>query len=120
MANQSETRFEKQLKGLEIDPHKYLSEITRKANKYGVSAPRFSLDKTHKLEVNDPSGKIVRFGRLGYGDYIIYSHLEKSGHIPSGYSQMKRQVFQKSHSAIGGKWKSNKYSPNNLALHLLW
>lgn len=116
----TETKLEKQLKELEIDPKKYLSEINRKAKLYGVSAPRFSLDKTHKLEVIDPTGKTVRFGRVGYGDFLIYSFLEKSGHIPSGYSQMKRDVFQKSHSAIKGKWRSNKYSPNNLALHLLW
>jgi hypothetical protein len=120
MTTQSETNIEKQLKGLDISPQKYLSEISRKAKLYGISAPRFSLDKTHKLEVIDPSGKIVRFGRVGYGDFLIYSYLEKAGHIQSGYSQMKRQGFHKSHSAIGGKWKSNKYSPNNLALHILW
>jgi hypothetical protein len=118
--SRSALRFQDQLSGYDIDPQRYLAEANRKAKKYNGSSLRFSQDKTHKLELTDPSGKIVRFGRVGYGDFLIYSHLEKLGYFREGYSDMKRHTFQKSHSAIPGEWKTNPYSPNNLALHILW
>jgi hypothetical protein len=118
--NRSVLRFQDQLAHHGIDPQRYLAEANRKAKKYNVSSLRFSPDKIHKLELTDPSGKIVRFGRAGYGDFLIYSHLESLGYVPEGYSDKKRSTFQKSHSAIKGEWRTNPYSPNNRALHILW
>jgi hypothetical protein len=40
--------------------------------------------------------------------------------MTKGYANKKRNTFQKSHSKIKGDWKKNDYSPNNLALRLLW
>ena len=85
-----------------------------------MNPPRFSSDSIHKLEVEDQKGRIVRFGRAGYGDFLIYQFLESQGKEPEGKAEMKRNVFHKSHEAIKGNWKSNPYSPNNLSLKLLW
>jgi hypothetical protein len=119
-SNQKEMRFQDQVSQFGLDPYVYLEEANRKAKKYNGASLRFSQDKVHKLELTDPSGKIVKFGRVGYGDYLIYSHLEKLGYVPEGYSDKKRDTFRKSHSAIKGNWRTNPYSPNNLALHILW
>jgi hypothetical protein len=46
--------------------------------------------------------------------------LEKKEKAPKGTADKKRATFQKSHSAIKGDWKKNPYSPNNLAIQILW
>lgn len=100
----------------------YLREARRRAKEHGYdpSKLQFADNGVHKLQITDPEGRIHRFGRVGYGDHLIWLHREKKGQTPKGTAQKKRDTFQKSHSKIKGDWKSDKYSPNNLALRILW
>ncbi len=80
--------------------HKYLGKTAKlfpsknKHKKYRV------FDKIHK--------KWVNFGQLGYEDYT--KHRDKK----------RRKNYLTRARGIKGKWKSNKYSPNNLSIHILW
>lgn len=58
--------------------------------------------------VQDPDNKWVHFGQMGYEDYTKHK------------DDNRRKNYLKRSSNISGKWKSNKYSPNNLSIHLLW
>jgi DNA adenine methylase len=113
-------KHDQDLRGSGVDP--YLTEVRRraKANGYDPRAVSYAEDGEHKIAYTTPSGKKVLFGREGYGDSILYAEMEKQGKVPKGTTAMKTRVFQASHSAIKGKWRENPYSPNNLALRLLW
>lgn len=101
---------------------KYLAIARRKAKKHGYdpSALDFAKDGEHKLKLHTPDGRTIKFGRVGYGDFILWTYKEKRGEAPPGTSKMKRRVFRKSHSAMKGDWRTDKFSPNNLALAILW
>ena len=66
-------------------------------------------DKPFKLELNG-----VKFGRVGYSDYV--QNLLNN----SPDAEQKRKSYLARATAIKGDWKSNKYSPNNLAIKILW
>ena len=114
--------MEGQLKGWGVGTQHYLRTVKAAATKFGYdpAALRFATDGKHKLELRTPAGLAVKFGRLGYGDYILWKDLEARGKTPTGQAERKRQVFHKSHEKIKGNWRKNDYSPNNLALRILW
>jgi hypothetical protein len=114
--------FAQQLKGIGYAPATYLADVRKKAKAegYDPKAVDFANDGEHKLVVHTPDGRTVKFGRVGYGDFLIWTHMEKRGSAPAGVAQTKRKVFRVSHSAIRGRWRSDRFSPNNLALALLW
>ena len=114
--------IKEQLTESSYKPDAYLKEIRRKATKHGYdpSSIEFADDEEHKLQITTPDGKVVRFGRAGYGDFLLWTYLEKKGKAPKGIAKKKQKVFRISHSAIKGDWRKDKYSPNNLALNLLW
>lgn len=115
--------FKEQLEGDKYSCAKYLSDARKKASKAGLKKADtldFANDPTHKLRITAPDGSIRMFGRVEYGDHLIWSHLEALGKIPKGTANKKRSVFQKSHRAIKGDWQDDPYSPNNLALNILW
>jgi DNA adenine methylase len=66
-------------------------------------------DKPYKLELNN-----VKFGRDGYSDYV--QNLLNN----SPDAETKRKSYLARATKIKGDWKSNKYSPNNLAIKILW
>lgn len=103
-------------------PKGYLAKAKKKAKNEGYEPKRLFLatDGVHKLVYKTPEGKDVPFGSAKHGDHIIWSELEKKGDVPLGTSETKRRVFRKSHEAMKGSWKSNPYSPNALALAILW
>jgi len=103
-----------------MTPSFYLKEAQRRGKKFGYKGLEFSDDTTHKLQIRDPKGRLRRFGRVGYGDFLIWSHIEKAQKAPKGTADAKRRTFQVSHQKIRGDWKSDDYSPNNLALRVLW
>jgi len=114
--------FLKQLNNIKFNPSKYLS-IAREvahSNGYNPNDLQFCDDGIHKLEITDDKGKIKKFGRVGYGDYIIYTFLESKNKVPMGFADKKRNVFRTSHSLIKGNWKKNPFSANNLAINILW
>jgi len=112
--------FADQLRQMGVSEEHYLKEATKTAKAHKYPAPALSSDGRYKLELQDENGKIVRFGRTGYGDYILYTILEARGKVPKGTAKKKQNVFHRSHTKIRGDWKANPFSPNNLALRVLW
>ena len=100
----------------------YLQEARKRAKDAGYDPERLSLDTEteSKLVYTTPDGRKSRFGKKGYGDFILWSHAERVGDVPKGTAQMKRNVYQKSHSKIKGDWKKDKFSPNMLSLKINW
>lgn len=114
--------FRKQLKMVGMTPEKYL-EIAREIadeEGYDSRALEFADDDEHKLMIYDDEGRVRKFGSVGYNDYILWSKKEAIGQAPRGYAEQKRRVFNRSHSKIPGDWKKDMFSPNNLALRILW
>ena len=104
-----------------INPNEYLKKAKELAKKTGYNPNnlRFSHNGIHKLVYNH-NNKLIRFGRVGYGDYIIWSIYERGGLVPIGYSNKKRRTFRKSHKEITKKFGLNKYTPNELAINVIW
>lgn len=111
-----------QLKNIGISPREYLHQARLSAYHFGYDPYRldFAVDGVHKLSYTTPYGKVVSFGRVGYGDFILWSHLERAGKVQSGTAKDKQRRFIVSHEAIQGNWKQNPYSPNWLAIRILW
>lgn len=86
------------------------SEVNRRAKKYLGKTAKISLStkKDKKYMVTTPDGKIVHFGQMNYEDFT--KHKNKS----------RRKKYLTRSRKIKGDWKKNKYSANNLAIHLLW
>lgn len=105
-----------------LSREEYLKRARASAKRHGLPYKLlgYADDNKHKLQIPDPDGKIIRFGRKGYGDFIIWSALEASGKVAKGMAEKKKYVFHKSHSKIKGDWRQNAFSPNNLALKVLW
>jgi hypothetical protein len=116
------SKFEKQLRKVGYEPSLYLKEAQRRAKDAGLpyKVLGFADDGIHKLSIPNADGRMIKFGRVGYGDHLIWSHLEQHQRAPKGTADAKRNTFQKSHSAIKGDWKKDPFSPNSLALKVLW
>ena len=66
-----------------------------------------------------PDG-LVHFGHPDYPDYIIYSWLEHIGDVKEGTADKRRKLYLGRANNVRGNWRDNKYSANNLAIHILW
>jgi hypothetical protein len=86
---------------------------TAEARGYDPNKLTLSTNGIHKLSYDSPDG-IKHFGRLGYGDFLYYSRYEPT------IANRKRIVFRRSHGAISKIHKLGKYSPNELAINILW
>ena len=115
-------KFVKQLHKVGIEPSLYLKEAQRRAKDAGLpyKVLGFADDGDHKLSIPDATGRMIKFGKVGYGDHLIWSHLEQTKSVPMGTADAKRNTFHKSHEKIAGDWRKNPFSPNNLALKVLW
>lgn len=85
--------------------------VQKKAYKYlGKNAVVYlSSKKNKKYMLFDPeTNKYVHFGQMGYEDFTRHKNL------------LKRNKYLARSLNIKGNWKDNKYSPNNLSIHLLW
>lgn len=68
-----------------------------------------STRKEKKYMVKDPkTNNWVHFGQMKYEDYT--KHKNKT----------RRKNYLNRASHINGNWKQNKFSANNLAMHVLW
>jgi hypothetical protein len=114
--------FAAQLRETGIKPQEYLAAVRSLAQKNGYNPEdvMFADTPEHKIAIKRPDGGITRAGRVGYGDFILWSFLEHKKKVPAGTAASKRGRFHKSHSKIKGNWKADKFSPNNIALNLLW
>ena len=62
-----------------------------------------------KYKIYDPNNKKwINFGQMNYEDYT--KHRDKE----------RRQNYLNRSTKILGDWKKNRYSPNNLSIHILW
>lgn len=61
-----------------------------------------------KLSYLTPDGKIVNFGSAAYESYD--AHMDKN----------RRDNYLKRARRIRGDWANDKYSPNHLAMRILW
>lgn len=64
----------------------------------------------HKLELRG-----VAFGRRGYKDFIQYA-MQDGDEV----AQQKRAAYLARATKIKGDWRDDKYSPNSLAINILW
>lgn len=70
---------------------------------------KLSQTKNKKYDILNPStGKYVSFGDIRYKDYT------KTG------DAVKRQSYLKRATKIKGDWILDRYSPNSLAINILW
>ena len=114
--------FQKQLLSLGIPPEDYLLTVKHLASKYRYDPEKvsFSLDGKHKLVYDSGGAGPVKFGAVGYGDFLIWKFLEKKGKVEKGIADKKRDTFVVSHKAMGEKYDLGNLSPNTLAIRILW
>ena len=119
--NSEADKFAKQLDKLGLSPNSYLTHAKMNATHHGYRSDllSFAKDGYHKLKYNSPHG-MKYFGQAGYGDYIIYLYMEHEGKVERGYAEKKRRVFRDSHDRISELRKLDKFSPNELAINILW
>lgn len=105
-----------QFKKWGVNPTDYLAEAKRKAKAEGLADNMlgFSDDAKHKLQIPNPDGKMIRFGATGLGDYILYT-LSKN---PK--AEEHRKHYRQRATKIKGDWAKDPYSPNSLAINVLW
>jgi len=58
--------------------------------------------------MNPYTGKYISFGSMGYEDFT--KHNDKT----------RQERYLKRATKIRGNWHNNRYSPNNLSIHILW
>jgi hypothetical protein len=58
--------------------------------------------------IKTPEGKWVHFGEIGFEDFTKHQ------------DEKRKQQYLARATKIKGNWKDNKFSKNNLAIHLLW
>ena len=83
----------------------------RKAYQYlGKTAKLYPSDKKDKkYKIYDPkNNKWISFGQLGYEDFTKHKNKER------------RKNYLTRSKGMKGNWKNNKYSANNLSIHVLW
>ena len=99
------------LSGGAID--KYIAmakEFAKRAGYKDWDSLRRADDGEHKLELRG-----VKFGRKGYGDFIKYSLDEGVDE-----AQKHRDAYLSRATKIKGDWAKDMYSPNSLAIKILW
>ena len=70
---------------------------------------KISEEKNKKYQVLNPAtNKYVSFGDIRYEDYTKHQ------------DPIRRQSYLKRATKIKGDWKLDKYSPNSLAINILW
>ena len=67
-----------------------------------------SATKNKKFAVRTPDGKVVNFGQKGYDDFTKHQ------------DEQRRENYLARATKIKGDWTKDKYSPNSLAINLLW
>jgi hypothetical protein len=122
--SQPSPAFAAQLRRAGLEASTYLQRARAAAGRTGYTASAnvsFAPDGVHKLQVETPLGRVRRFGRVSYGDYILWTHAEREGKVAPGYAAQKRHVFRASHGALSRqRGITDQYAPNNLAINILW
>jgi hypothetical protein len=108
--------FAAQLKAAGVSPSAYLEKAKKNAKARGLAGNMlgFSSDEKHKLQMPNAEGKIVRFGAVKLGDYILYT-LQKNPE-----AEKHRKSYLARATKIKGDWAEDPYSANSLAIGILW
>lgn len=114
-SGKAKSPFQRELVSEGISLARYLAAAKRKAKaaKLDSASLTWSTDTKHKLQIVH-DGKVVRFGAAGMGDHIYY----KLAGEPTAAKHRKAYLARA--KKIRGDWASNKYSPNSLAIAVLW
>ena len=88
---------------------KLAKQFAKKAGYKDAASLKLANDGKHKLMLRG-----VKFGSINNNDYIIYRQ-----HFPSIAEQKRKQYLARARK-IKGDWAKNKYSPNSLAINILW
>jgi hypothetical protein len=83
---------------------KRLKDYTTKPIKLFLSDRK---DKKYFI-IHPTTAKPVYFGQMGYEDFLKHG------------DEARRQHYLKRATNIKGDWKADKFSPNNLAINILW
>lgn len=89
------------------DPEKVLKNAKKYLGDDVVLDISTRKDKKYMV-FNPESEKWVHFGQMNYYDFTRHNNLDR------------RNRYLNRAMNIKGKWKEDKYSPNNLSIHLLW
>jgi len=90
----------------------YIKQAKKFAKKAGYkdwNSLELANDGKHKLVLRG-----VKFGSINNNDYIIYKQ-----HFPT-IADVKRKQYLARATKIKGDWKKSRYSPNSLAINILW
>jgi hypothetical protein len=93
----------KQVSNWRVAQQKAYKYLGRKHGKLYVSP-----NSRKKYCVLAPNNHLVSFGAVDYQDFTKHR------------DQQRRQNYLRRAGNIGGNWRKNKFSPNNLAMHILW
>jgi DNA adenine methylase len=109
-------RFFTSIKGVDYKKYLKIAKKKAKANGYDPDKLHFSCNGKHKLyyDRNDNKEDCVHFGDKDYNDHIIYS-LQKNTN-----ADKYRDAYRARATRIPGDWEKDKYSPNNMAIKILW
>jgi hypothetical protein len=109
-------KFAKQLASIGVSAEAYLDMAREKAKSKGLAWKHlgFSDDDKHKLQIPNMNGKVIRFGAVGSRDFVIYSLSQ------SAVGEKSRKSYLARANKIPGDWKEDSYSPNSLAISILW
>ena len=95
----------------DLQPYTNFTEDQSKAYDYlGEDAVLFSSpkkDKKYRI-YNPKKEKWIDFGQMGYEDFTKHQ------------DEDRRQRYLNRATNIKGNWREDKYSPNNLSIHILW
>lgn len=109
-------RLKKQLDRLGIRPSVYLEKAREAAKHAGY--PHYHLgfadDDDHKLQIPNNEGEIIRFGKAGMMDFLLYT----LSNDPN--ADQHRKAYRARATRIRGAWKKDPYSPNSLSLSVQW
>ncbi len=88
---------------------KIAKQYAKRAGYKDWNSLKLANDGKHKLELRG-----VKFGSINNNDYIIYRQ-----HFPS-IADTKRKQYLARACKIKGDWAKDRYSPNYLAISILW
>jgi len=88
---------------------KQAKAFAKKAGYKDYADLRLADDGKHKLVLRG-----VKFGSINNNDYIIYKQ-----HFPSIADKKRKQYLARA-TKIKGDWAKDRYSPNSLAINILW
>lgn len=98
----------------------YVKRVKARAKFFGYNEPELLKNSKHKFKIETPEGKTVKFGQASAADFHIWKLAEQNNEVPAGYARERQRLYLARATNIKGKWRENKYSPNNLSIHLLW